>query len=282
MTKIYVKKSDLLLNITKLFILLIILFLSSCSFDFETEIDYQHKDYKCINLGTLEDVYFYFEIEIDYQHKDYECINLGTLEDAYFYINGYGYVDAVAYYYISKYGLVGAAAMQMFRPNFARLDLGNDVFTVCINEVFANYVFTERVSDEIYMRVIVSSNEVFVLDFLQRSCTFVELKDLNNPLDLMFVLFIFNTDITNFQYIELCHTPKDDINYMFISEILYSTETLKANVPFVVNFIWQGHKPTRGVMFYDENNNSRIYLFWEHFVGGYWPSFNITEFFINR
>lgn len=228
-----------------------------------------------------------------YQIIDCPVLIYNDDKQLYFYVDGYGMVDEEAYVYISRYGLTGAASMGKFRPDFARLDWASDTFYITISEDFASYVYTIKISDSIYLRLIYGSfpgaseyfgreaicpTEDFIYDFLSRSYPPIKFYDLTQFPSL---ILVFNKDIEEFRFVALCHIPGDDRNYNFINDVLLSIDTLKSNQPFITNWVSQGHEPTRGIAFYDEDSNFRVFSFTENNVGGYWPPLTIRELFLD-
>lgn len=108
------------------------------------------------------------------------------------------------------------------------------------------------------------------------------------PLDFMYhiwgtptrhyrVVVIFNADINNFEFVEVYHSYANSLNFLHVSESLFSIAEIEANRPFVVSWAGQKHEPVRGVMFTDEDGNARLFSFIENFVGGDVFSWRIVE-----
>ena len=100
------------------------------------------------------------------------------------------------------------------------------------------------------------------------------------------LMFIFNADINNFQWLEIYYDPSlgiDDItgNPNFTINTLFSVYELKSNHPFIATWSWiwgGGLGPyARGISFIDEYGNTRMFTFSDNSAGYPIPSWSIWE-----
>ena len=91
------------------------------------------------------------------------------------------------------------------------------------------------------------------------------------------VVFVANVDIKDFKFVEIHHIVRENQNYFFITNTLFSTDMLMANQPFVTSWLHQWHVPVRGISFVDAYDNTRVFTVIENFIGGEVPPWRIVE-----
>jgi len=91
------------------------------------------------------------------------------------------------------------------------------------------------------------------------------------------VVFVANVDLKDFKFVEVHHIVRENQNYFFITDTLFSTDILMANQPFVTSWLHQWHVPVRGISFVDAYDNTRVFTVIENFIGGDVPPWRIVE-----
>jgi len=67
------------------------------------------------------------------------------------------------------------------------------------------------------------------------------------------------------------------MTYLFMGDIIFYVDTLRANQPFMTTWRWVSHELNRGIVFVDEEGNTRLFAFAENHVGGDTPPFSVFE-----
>lgn len=73
------------------------------------------------------------------------------------------------------------------------------------------------------------------------------------------VVFTTNTEVKDFNYIEISFKEIGDNIAFFESKILYSLAELTPEQPFVLNWLAAGTIPQRGITFLDENGDKQYF-----------------------
>ena len=112
-------------------------------------------------------------------------------------------------------------------------------------------------------------SEFILADFLSEFDSLVEFCEFNHQYHSGHdkLIFVFDGDVENFQWIEMYHEPRFDEttgferNFIFVGDAIFSVDVLEANQPFVTTFSWPwGYvHPDRGISFIDEYGNTRIF-----------------------
>ena len=101
--------------------------------------------------------------------------------------------------------------------------------------------------------------------------------------DIGRMVFIANTDMRDFRFIETDHLPihlpgdEWEGNHLFKVDTLFELDLLKEGTPFVFQWRWRGHEPTRVISFVDSYGNTRYIAFGDDPRGDPYPGFWIRE-----
>jgi len=146
-------------------------------------------------------------------------------------------------------------------PVFEQFEFGNIQVTDTINLRFLVGVFPG--AGEYFQCEYTDNIEIIWMNYLYSYDSLVEFCEFDHQYrsGLHKLAFVFNADVTDFQWVLMDHIPGDGRNINFIVDAIYSIDALKANQPFVTTYTWRGHEPARGISFVDNYSNTRVFVF---------------------